>query len=179
MNYTNYSDLINQNGIPARVETGLPILTQLNNSQLGGAKAMPLKNITSDNNAFFEIPRQEYVRSYTPALNQNYRANLAVPLFNRQIQHRQGNHIGSNTVPNQNLLIKKWTANRDASQITRDRRVNTVGNASLNASGGRMSFNSGYDNNRVNEAIIRTRSGGAAVPKKVTGRYLNPVRTVG
>ena len=163
-----------------KFENGQPILTELNNKTLTAPKAMPDKSANADNNSFFEGARNQFVRSYTPSLASNYRANMAIPLFNRQIQHRQGNHIGSNTVPNQNLLIKKWTANRDASQITRNRRVNTIGNGTLNASGGPMSFNTSAatDRNVINEAKIRARSGGSAVPKKVTGKYLNPIRTI-
>jgi hypothetical protein len=164
-----------------KFENGLPILTDINNKISSVPKGMPEKSANADNNSLFEGARNQYVRSYTPSLASNYSANMAIPLFNRRIQHRQGNHIGSNTVPNQNLLIKKWTSNRDASQITRNRRVNTIGNGTLNASGKPMSFNTSAatDRNVINEAKIRVRSGGAAVPKKVTGQYLNPVRTIG
>lgn len=113
----------------------------INNNVLSSQKAMPLKDTTTPNDSDFAIPRRQYVET----VRQN------APLFNPQ---------------------KKWIGgNRDASQIIKNRRINTVGTGSLNANKSPMSFTSSSDKNTLREAKKRVRNGGSVVPAKVTHKY--------
>lgn len=66
---------------------------------------------------------------------------------------------------------KKWVGgSRDSSQNTRNKRVASVGNGSLNASGIPMSMTTVRDINTTYDAKTRVRAGGASVPSKVRNR---------
>jgi hypothetical protein len=115
----------------------------INNNMLSSQKAMPLKDTTTPNDSDFSIPRHQYIET-----NQQ----------NQQIQNPQ----------------KKWIGgNRDASQIIKNRRINSVGTGSLNARKEPMSFTSSRDTNTLREAKKRVRNGGSAVPAKVIHKYEN------
>jgi hypothetical protein len=72
--------------------------------------------------------------------------------------------LPTNTV----LLEKKWYGNRDASQITTNRRISEIGLGSLNATASPMSYKTTVDTNTARQARNRARSGGATVPSKKT-----------
>jgi len=113
----------------------------LNNSQLQGVRAMPLKDGSSDGAASFSNDR----RAYAETLN-----------------------TYNNTVEQQ--LRKKWQGgSRDASDVATKRRVHSVG-ASLNPTGGEMSFSSNTERNSRIDALTRCRAGGAAACQKVRFR---------
>lgn len=111
-----------------------PILTQINNGTLSGMKAMPQKDITSDGTSDFAMDRHAYAESLTSYSNQ---------------QWKQKKFIGGN---------------RDASSVAARRRTNEVGNGSLNASGGQMSYTTTRDVNTTNNALRKARAGGGYVP---------------
>ncbi len=111
-----------------------PIRTEINNGTLSGMKAMPQKDSTSDGTSDFALDRRAYAESLT-----SYSAT----------QLKQKKFIGGN---------------RDASSVAERRRTNEVGNGSLNASGGQISFTTVRDINVSNNALRRVRAGGAYVP---------------
>ena len=111
-----------------------PIITQINNGTLSGIKAMPQKDSTSNGTSNFAADRHNYYESHT-----SYTA----------AQLKQKKFIGGN---------------RDASSVAARRRVNEVGNGSLNASGVETSFTTVRDINVTNNALRKVRAGGAYVP---------------
>ena len=121
-------------------------INDMNNGILKGPKAMPQKDITSTNENAFSMNRHTFVRQ-----TQITRPNTNIP-------------------PKTN---KKWIGgNRDSSNITSKRRINTIGEISLNKSGGPMSFTTSKPGNDVRDAKHRVRSGGSNVPPAVTHRYI-------
>ena len=109
----------------------------LNNNTLTGVKSMPLKDGSSNNDASFALGRKQHTSRM---------------LF-----------TNSNTTTK---LTKKWSYNRDASSVIARRKAGSIG-ASLNKTGGKISFTSPNDHNTVDRALQRVRAGGAVVPKKV------------
>ena len=116
----------------------------INNGVLFGQKAMPQKDITSDGESSFSLGRQTYIGTY--------------PSTQTTIQQK---------------YEKKWFGNRDASQVTANRRINEIGVGSLNASKGKMSFTTYKDVNTISNALTRVRAGGAVVPPKKTANKHN------
>jgi hypothetical protein len=113
----------------------------VNNALLHGVRAMPLKDGSADSAASFSADR----RVYADTLNAH-----------------------SNTVEQQ--LGKKWQGGtRDASEVAKQRRVRSIG-ASLNPTGGEMSFVSNVERNSRIDALTRCRAGGASTCKKVRFR---------
>jgi hypothetical protein len=123
---------------------GLPILQELNNGVLSSIKSMPSKDITSDGNSSFAMSRKDYARTLPPT-----------------------------NVSNSVLLEKKWFGNKDASQVTYQRRINEVGVGSFNAKREPMSFTNIKDNNTQRQALNRVRNSGSAVPAKKIHKYKN------
>lgn len=121
-------------------------INQMNNGTLSSQKAMPQKDITSTNEGEFAMDRRNYTETVNAGLSHN--TNLNYPQ-------------------------KKWLGNRDASQVTSNRRVSNIGTGSLNANKGPMSFTTVKDVNTVNDALRRTRAGGAVVPPKVRASRTN------
>jgi len=118
----------------------------INNGALIGQKAMPQKDITSDGEASFALGRQMYIHTF--------------PTTQATVQQK---------------YQKKWYGNRDASQVTTNRRVNEIGAGSLNANKQLFSFTTYKDVNTVSDALTRVRSGGAvAPPKKIAKRNNAP-----
>ncbi len=114
-------------------------INDINNGALNAVKAMPQKDSTSDGTADFDIQRQTFMKTYQP--------------FSAAAQ--------------QQYVQKKWIGNnRDASDVTRRRRVNSVGNGTLNPNGVQTSFTTYRDVNVVNTALNRVRAGGATAPPK-------------
>ncbi len=63
--------------------------------------------------------------------------------------------------------VKKWYGNRDASQITINRRISEIGLGSLNATASPMSYKTTVDTNSARQALNRVRSGGAVKKTKI------------
>ena len=124
-----------------------PIINNINNGILSSRRAMPLKGISSDNANSFANGRMLFTRTYEKKPTTETGILLA----------------------NKNNLI--GVANRDASQVAKNRRVNNIANGTLNASQKKMAFTNGNEVNTVRTALHRTRSGGARVPAKVFNRY--------
>ena len=148
-----------------------PVFIQqnINNGSLSAIKAMPLKDSTSDATSTFELSRKIYERTYsTPLTNEEVLAALkpaSSGMSGFMNMHRIRTTIfDGQQAPSQ----KKWSANRDASQVTVNRRTNTVGSGSLNYDNKLMSFTAYKDVNVVNDALRRTRAGGAVAPPKKT-----------
>ena len=124
-----------------------PIINNINNGVLSSRRAMPLKGISSDNTNSFAKGRMLFTRTYQdkPATEKDI------------LQDSKNKLIG--------------VANRDASQVARNRRVNNIANGTLNASQKKTAFTNGNEPNTVRNALHRTRSGGSRVPAKVFHKY--------
>jgi len=72
-------------------------------------------------------------------------------------------HTQTSALPPAN---KKWQGNRDASQVTTNRRNTSVGIGSLNAGNRLFSFTTYKEINTVDDALRRVRAGGAVAPAK-------------
>lgn len=155
-----------------------PILNQSNNGILSSQKAMPLKSLTSTNDSDFSINRRAYIESYTdtstPLVKQDQHSMTRGTVNNAQFGNRGFLNINHNFTGQASTVQKKWIGgNRDASNIVSRRRINSVGNGSLNAAAGPMSFNTVNDTNTERQAYHRVRSGGSTVPAKCTHKYPN------
>ena len=137
--------MINLN--PNKLISEKPIIKNINNGVLSSRRAMPLKGISSDNAHSFAKGRM---------------------LFSRTHEDKPTTEKGI-LQDNKNKLI--GVANRDASQVARNRRVNNIANGTLNASQKKLAFTNGNEVNTVRTALHRTRSGGARVPAKVFHKY--------
>lgn len=128
-----------------------PIINNINNGELNSIRAMPQKDSTSDNDSTFEMSRSIYSRTFP-------------------------NNIITTGVTSNYMNGKKWYGNRDASQVTTNRRTNQVGAGSLNASNSSMGFTTHSDINTTRDALRRVRAGGAVAPaKKGANRNNAPV----
>lgn len=119
-------------------------IQNINNGALSGAKPMPQKDSTSDNQASFNMARHTYLET-VPAIP----ATVGVK------------------------LEKKWFGSRDASSVVENRRNIAVGTGSLNANGGLYSFTTYKDINTENTARRRARAGGSVAPPKKNARTTN------
>jgi len=119
-------------------------IQNINNGALSGAKPMPLKDSTSDNQASFNMARHTYLET-VPASSE---------------------HLGVQ-------LYKKSFVSRDASSVVENRRNTAVGKGSLNASGELYSFTSYNDINASATALRRARAGGSVAPPKKNARTTN------
>ena len=120
------------------------IRQDLNNGALSSYRAMPQKDITSDNAATFEMGRKVYTKTH--------------PIV------KQEPHIQNNQ--------KKWLRNRDSSQVTANRRNNSIGKGSINTQS-LISFTTYRDVNTVNDALTRCRAGGSTAPAKCRAKKTN------
>ena len=148
---------------------GQPIRTEINNGVLSSTNAMPLKNLTSDNTPSFSNNRQLFQKAYQPP------ADYSVRQTTRSFFQRNTGALPHGYVIDgpKSVFQKKWIGgNRDASQTTMRRRMNTTG-ASMTKPGP-QSFKNPNDNNPRIEALARVRGGGASVPPKVSNRVTIP-----
>jgi len=120
------------------------LIQNIQNNQLNGKAAMPLKDSTSSNENTFSMNRRNYFLT---------------------------NPETANTVT-QNLQ-KKYTGNRDASSVIARRKANAVGNGSLNASGSAYSFTGNNNRNEVDSALKKVRSGGYVPGPKIAANPSN------
>lgn len=144
---------------------GQPIIQGLNNNTLDVKNAMPLKNLTTNNEQSFEIDRKLFNKAYQPPVNFSL-AQTGRSFFQRQTPGIQHGFIvdGPKTA-----LQKKWIGgNRDASQTAMRRRMNTTGQT--NQKTGPQSFTESNNNNSRIDALARVRCGGSRVPLKVANR---------
>jgi len=146
---------------------GKPILTELNNGILSSVHAMPLKDLTSNNDSSFEIDRKLFNKSYQPPISWS-----KLPLGRSFIQRRSPAIDHGFVIDGpKTVLQKKWIGgSRDASQIVENRRKATTGK--IMSFSGPQSFTSNDNNPRI-EALARVRGGGARVPPKVAARPSN------
>jgi len=143
------------------------IREDINNNKLNAIKAMPLKDSTSDKTSSFELNRKIYEKTYTTPITTSQINSLLKPA---RFGMGGNSGLGSSRIrptifdgtsaPNQ----KKWMGNRDASQVTVNRRTNSIGVGTLNYSNTPLSFTKPNDVNIVNHALRRVRSGGAVAP---------------
>jgi len=143
-------------------------INNINNGTLKAPKAMPQKDITSNNENAFSMNRHTFVRQ-----TQITRPTPMIPSTN---QRKWATGAAYHSFTSVNEIVaktnKKWMGgNRDSSSITSKRRVNAIGENSLNKSGVAMSFTTIKSGNDVREAKHRVRSGGSIVPPAVTHKY--------
>jgi len=145
------------------VLTNGPILNDINNAKSTARMAMPIKDITSDGTASFELNRKLFIKSYiNPLTNPNTAGNATIG--------RSALGLNSNQVVINGPAVaqqKKWIGgNRDASQTAMRRRVQQSGKVIANVNKQPVSFVSDKDNNVTRQALSRVRGGGAAnVPR--------------
>jgi hypothetical protein len=142
---------------------GFPRLTELNNGVLNAQHAMPMKDITSNNENIFSMTRKLFIKSYVT----NHGMNGGKSFIQR---HNPAIHNGFIIDGPKNVLQKKWIGgNRDASSIIHTRRKETVGQI-MNRTG-QQSFVNTKDNTTRIDALARVRGSGYRVPKKVSHKY--------
>jgi len=141
-----------------------PIIQDINNGELKAIRAMPQKDITSDGESTFEMSRAIYSRTYPQNLpNQTN----TVTTYNWQARRNVQQITSIPNASSSNYMNgKKWYGNRDASQVTTNRRTSQIGNGSLNASNNLMGFTTHSDKNTSRNALARVRAGGAVAPAK-------------
>lgn len=114
-------------------------LTEMNNAILTSTKAMPLKDLTSDNYSTFSMARKQYIRVLGEDTNFNVNTNIQ----------------------------KKWYGNssiRDSTKVIGKKIRNTIGNGTLNYSKNNFAF---VDTNHINtqfQALKRVRNSGFTTP---------------
>jgi hypothetical protein len=151
------------------MQDGRPIRTELNNGIINATKAMPLKDLTSDNQSSFEMDRKMFNKSYNPKTNFQ-----AMPIGRSIVQrHSPSMHHGFVIDGPKSVMQKKWmNRNTDASSISESRRRNTTG-AIMNYSGPQSFVNTSDNTTRIN-ALTRVRGGGARVPILVSHKNVKP-----
>ena len=118
---------------------GGPKLKAINNGTTSVPKGMPLKDLTSDNNSSFAMGRMLYSKS--------------TETITTDAQKMQ----------------KKWFGNRDGSDVVQRRKLNAIGENSLNMNSNTLSFTNTDNTNDARQALAKTRKSGGGIPKKVTG----------
>jgi hypothetical protein len=149
-----------------------PIITGLNNGVLTSEHAMPLKDITSNNESVFSMSRRLFFRSSVVADKPDFSINQQ----GTTVIERESLALSNKVVIDgkKTALQKKWIGgNRDASsRLLRSKIMNTAHLLANNS--GPTSFKNGNDKNVVNDAITRVRSSGYRVPPSVTQRNVLP-----
>lgn len=153
---------------------GQPIRTEINNGVLSTIKSMPMKDITSDNQASFELNRKLFFKAFQP------KVNFAVKQTSRSVVQRESPGIHPVAIIDgpKTTLQKKWIGgNRDASSVAIRKRTNTTGIVETRT--GSNSFKNIRDTTTRNNALARVRGAGARVPPKVANNisaYLKNTR---
>ena len=140
-----------------------PILNDINNGISTARMGMPMKDITSDGSASFGLNRKLFTRTFiTPITKPNV---SGIAIIERNALGLSGKQVII-TGP-ASAVQKKWIGgNRDASQITTNRRVIQSGKVMANVNNQPTSFVTDNDRNTTRHALSRVRGGGAAnVPK--------------
>ena len=143
-----------------------PIRTEINNGILTGNSAMPMKDITSNNNSDFSMVRRLYNRSFIP--RQSFNNSNGTTIIQRESLGLSNKVIiDGNKTP----LQKKWIGgNRDSSNVISNKKIKNNGAILSNSNSG-FSFKNSNDNNTERDALIRVRSSGYRVPPCVTQKY--------
>jgi len=118
---------------------GGPKLRAINNGITNVPKGMPLKDLSSDNNASFAMGRMLYSKTIE---------TVSIDADKTQ---------------------KKWFGSRNSSDVVQRRKLNAIGGNSLNMSSSALSFTTTNNTNDVRQSLSKTRNSGGGVPKKVTG----------
>ena len=118
-------------------------------SILSSERAMPLKNLTSDDTSTFSRNRFLFTRSYEP------KPKNKMELYNK------------------NKILLNSNTNTDANQIVKNKKFETIAVGTLNSSKKQLAFTNGNEVNTLRDALHKTRSGGSRVPAKVTHKYKN------
>jgi hypothetical protein len=140
----------------------------INNGILTAPKAMPQKDITSTNENTFSMNRHTFVRQ-----TQIKKPVINIPSSNQRKWSGAAYHSFTSVNEITAKTNKKWIGgNRDSSNTTSARRINAIGENSLNKTGISMSFTNITSGNDVRDAKHRVRSGGAIVPAAVTHKYV-------
>jgi hypothetical protein len=153
-----------------------PIITELNNGVLTSTHAMPLKDITSNNESVFSMSRRLFFRSSVVA----DKPDFSIKQQGTTVIERESLALSNKVVIDgkKTALQKKWIGgNRDASSRLLRSKVNNTAHLLANNSGP-TSFKNGNDKNAVNDAITRVRSSGYRVPPSVTQRNVLPPAVV-
>jgi hypothetical protein len=140
-----------------------PILRDINNSVTKSKMGMPMKDITSDNTSTFELNRKIFLKSYINSATDSNTPGVA------KIE-RDSLGLSANQIVITGPAVKsqkKWmNKNRDASNVTANRRIYQSGRTMANLQNQSISFVSDKDYNVTRHALSRVRGGGAAnVPK--------------
>jgi hypothetical protein len=142
-----------------------PIINILNNGQLSSVRAMPQKDSTSDGDSTFEMDRATYTRTFHHHTTNSRPSTSTTYNWKARRNVQQVTSLPTGTTSNY-MNGKKWYGNRDASQVTANRRTTEVGVGSLNASNIKMAFQDHINYNTTNDALRRVRAGGAIAPAK-------------
>lgn len=147
---------------------GPPIKTELNNGILSSVHAMPMKELTSDNDSSFSLGRYLFSRINAPIAYNRIVGNKTIQRQAHGLDNNQVIITGPKTT-----LQKRWIGgNHDASQIIANRRNRAIGQ-SINPTYTPQSFGSQNNKNDQRRSIQRTRSQGSVAPTKKTHKYLN------
>lgn len=144
---------------------GQPIRTEINNGVLSSTKAMPMKDITSDNQQSFSMNRLLFFKAYQP------KVNFAIKQVSKSTVQREspGIHPAAIIDGPKTVFQKKWmVGNRDASSVAARKRTNTTG--ITGTATGPTSFKNTTDTTTRTDALTRVRGAGSRVPPKVVNR---------
>ena len=144
---------------------GQPIRTEINNGILSSTKAMPMKDITSDNQQSSSMSRRLFFKAFQP------KVNFAIKQVSKSTVQREspGLHPAAIIDGPKTSFQKKWmVGNRDASSVAARRRTDTTG--IIGTATGQQSFKNTQEKNSRIDALARVRGGGACVPPKVAAR---------
>lgn len=134
--------------LPSNLNFG-PVYEPLNNGVLSGVRPSPAKDINTFHESEFVMGRKEFVQRFSPSTmnqtKQKWLNGVAVPFVT---DPQNPTDIGKRWVPN---------ANRDASSIAAKERVKSLGQASLNASGGALSYGT-HNRQTIQQDVARQRS---------------------
>ena len=143
--------------------------TEINNGISNVKMGMPMKDLTSDNNASFEMNRRIFQKAYIP------KNNFAIKQQGKSVMQRETLGLSNNQVVidgPKTFYQKKWIGgNRDASQVAKNRRINASGAVMSNVNNGPTSFKDIVDTNTAREALRRVRGGGAANVPQISAKH--------
>lgn len=143
--------------------------TEINNGISNVKMGMPMKDLTSDNNASFEMNRRLFQKAYIPP------NNFAIKQQGKTVMQRETLGLSNNQVVidgPKTVYQKKWIGgNRDASQVAKNRRVNATGAIMSNVNNAPTSFKDIVDTNTARDALRRVRGGGAANVPQISAKH--------
>ena len=127
-----------------------------------GIGAMPLKDLTSDNNATYSMSRRLFTKALIPPRTVMEEGETVIQRESLGVSNNRVIIDGGRT-----QLQKKWIGgNRDASSMIARRKMEYT----CQMEKGVQSFVNIVDPNTARQALIRTRAGGSRVPLKVSMR---------